>query len=195
MPLARSRLVVPLALSLLGACSGTEPRSGTGVAGATTSGAAGSASGASGTTGTGGGTTTGAAGDSSPGTAGQTTAGAAGSSTRGAAGVVGGAGTTGTAGSGTAGATGAAGTTGTAGTTGVGGASSVCNPPPPRPINVTGTGVFSLSYNGQPLYPNKDKKPIQGKLLLLPPGIGNRPGAGGFQPFVHPTRLPDFAPN
>jgi hypothetical protein len=68
------------------------------------------------------------------------------------------------------------------------------DPAPPRPINVTGTGTFSQSYNGQPLYLNKDKKPIQGKLFLLLPGIGNGPGAGGFESFVKSYGFHVFAP-
>jgi len=64
----------------------------------------------------------------------------------------------------------------------------------PRPINVTGTGTFSQSYNGQPLFLNKDKKPIQGKLFLLLPGIGNGPGAGGFESFVKAYGFHVFAP-
>jgi len=65
---------------------------------------------------------------------------------------------------------------------------------PPRPINVMGTGTFNQSYNGQPLYFNKDKKPVQGKLFLLLPGIGNGPGAGGFESFVKAYGFHVFAP-
>jgi hypothetical protein len=200
-------LAFSLASSLLGACSNsTEPRSGTGVAGGTGT-QAGTAGTGTGTTGTGSGTagtttTTGASGDNgSSGTAGQTTSGTAGGSAQGTAGSGSGtSGTTGTAGggtagnSGTAGTTAAGGTTGTAGVTGLGGASAECNPPPPRAINVTGTGTYSGSYNGQPLYLNKDKKPIQGKLFLLLPGIGNGPGAGGFESFVKIYGFHVFAP-
>jgi len=47
---------------------------------------------------------------------------------------------------------------------------------------------------GQPLFLNKDKKPIQGKLFLLLPGIGNGPGAGGFESFVKQYGFHVFAP-
>jgi hypothetical protein len=103
----------------------------------------------------------------------------------------GGTGVAGTGGGG--GATGTAGATGTGGATGAGGmmaASSECSPPPPRPINVTGTGTF----NQAGLYFNKDKKPAQGKLFLLLPGIGNTSGAGGFESFVEQYGFHVFAP-
>jgi hypothetical protein len=203
MSLDRSRLVTAVALSFLGlfpgsflvACSNSAtPGHASGTAGATSAGAAGA-------TGSAGNTSAGAAGDSASGAAGQTTVGAAGATTTGVAGAAGGsAGATGAAGnaagaSGSAGgAAGAAGTTSTGGAAGTGVASSDCNPPPPRPINVTGTGTYMGSYNGQPLYLNKDKKPIQGKLFLLLPGIGNGPGAGGFESFVKVYGFHVFAP-
>ncbi len=181
MSLARTRLVsaavslASLAVLLAGACSNS-PGSGlpTGAAGSTA---------AAGTTGAAGSTSTGDAG--STGAAGST--GVAGST--GIAGSVGSAGTTGIAGT-----TGTAGSTGLAGSTGTGGGAGSSDPAAPRPINVTGTGVFSMSYNGQPLYLNKDKKPIQGKLFLLLPGIGNGPGAGGFESFVKLYGFHVFAP-
>jgi hypothetical protein len=75
------------------------------------------------------------------------------------------------------------------------GASSECSPPPPRPINVTGTGTYKGSYMGQSLYLNKDAKPIQGKLFLLLPGIGNSGGAGGFESFVQVYGFHVFSPH
>jgi hypothetical protein len=63
-----------------------------------------------------------------------------------------------------------------------------------RPINVTDTDTFNESYNGQPMYLNPTKKPIQGKLFLLLPGIGNGPGAGGFESFVKAYGFHVFAP-
>lgn len=114
--------------------------------------------------------------------------------TGGAPGTTGSAGTSGTGGGNIAGTTGTAGTTGSAGSAGSAGTGGGDDPAPPRPINVTGTGTFSQSYNGQPLYLNKDKKPIQGKLFLLLPGIGNGPGAGGFESFVKSYGFHVFAP-
>jgi hypothetical protein len=170
MSINRCRLFAAAALLFLGACS----------------------------SGSGPGHSTGAAGTSSPGAAGTT--GSAGSAGPGAAGTIGGgAGTTGAAGDGAAGTTGVAGAPGTAGATGTAGASAAgtaggSDPLPPRPINVMGTGIFNMSFNGQPMYLNKDKKPIQGKLFLLLPGIGNGPGAGGFESFVKQYGFHVFAP-
>jgi hypothetical protein len=83
---------------------------------------------------------------------------------------------------------------GSAGAAGVATGSGGSDPAAPRPINVMGSGTFSQSYNGQPLYFNKDKKPVQGKLFLLLPGIGNGPGAGGFESFVKQFGFHVFAP-
>jgi hypothetical protein len=107
----------------------------------------------------------------------------------------------GTAGSGGAGGTGTAGGTGGAptgvgGTTGTGGmlgANTECSPPSPRAINVTDTKVWQGNFNGQPLYFNGSKKP-EGKLFLLLPGIGNGPGAGGFESFVEVYGFHVFGP-
>ena len=110
----------------------------------------------------------------------------------GSAGTTSAAGTSGTSVGGAGGAN-TAGTTAAAGTTSMAGAGDT-DPAPSRPINVMGTGTFSQSYNGQPLYLNKDKKPIQGKLFLLLPGIGNGPGAGGFESFVKSYGFHVFAP-
>jgi hypothetical protein len=184
----RSGLVAALALSLLGACEDGGATRGT-------SGAAGTGSpGTAGTTGAAGNGSTGAAGNSS-GAAGEQS-GAAGNGGGpagngggpagdggGVAGTNGGASGTGGGASGTGG--GAAGTGG--GAAGTGGGAG-------RAINVTGTGTFSMSYMGQPLYLNKDKKPIRGKLFLLLPGIGNGPGAGGFESFVKMYGFHVFAP-
>jgi hypothetical protein len=178
------RFVGLAALLLVGGCEGTEPtRPASGAAGTGTS------TGAAGQT-----QTTGAAGTGmSTGVAGQTqTTGAAGTgiTTTGQAGTGGGAAgatTTGAAGTGTM--TGAAGTGTTMGAAGAG-ASSECSPPPPRPLNVTGTGTYS--QHG--LYLNKDKKPAQGKLWLLLPGIGNTSGAGGFESFIKLYGFHVFAP-
>ena len=195
----RVRFVATMALLSLGACS-----SGSGTGRET--GAAGAGSSAAGTTGGAGTGNAGAAGDGSTGAAGDSTTGAAGTGSSGAAGAgTGTGGTTGAAGTtGAGGTTGAAGTTSTGGTTGVGGTMGAagttagadpCNPPPPRPINVTGTGTFSMNLsNGQYLYLNKDKKPIQGKLFLLLPGIGNGPGSGGFESFIKLYGFHVFAP-
>jgi hypothetical protein len=214
---ARSRLVAALALSLVGACtSSPDPlannkgAAGSGAAGSHGQGAAGSGSPGAAGSGTPGGAagsdSSGAAGDGSgsagagsPGAAGAGSAGTPGGGDAGSmAGGGGPAGAPGAAGAGgSPGAGGKGGTPGTAGApvTGTGGASSAeCDPPPPRPINVTGTGTFSMSFNGQPLYLNKDKKPIQGKLFLLMPGIGNGPGAGGFESFVKQYGFHVFAP-
>jgi hypothetical protein len=133
------------------------------------------------------------AGANSAGMTGTPTAGNTGNPSGGAAGA------TSTAGSGqTGGVTTTGGTPSTAGTPSTGGVSTAgagsSDPVASRPINVTGTGTFSQSYNGQPLYLNKDKKPIQGKLFLLLPGIGNGPGAGGFESFVKSYGFHVFAP-
>jgi hypothetical protein len=165
--LDRSRLFAAVTTVVLAACSGTpSPDPAAGTAGA-------SAAGMTGTAGNTGGVSTGGGGAGPTGTAGTGTAGA---------------GTGGVASAGTAGAMGSAGTAGMV--AGAGGSDSTAT----RPINVTGTGTFSQSYNGQPLFLNKDKKPIQGKLFLLLPGIGNGPGAGGFESFVKQYGFHVFAP-
>ncbi len=167
MPLCRSRFSDAAALMFLAACSSTPDASqSTGTAGASAAGAPGTAGAVS--------------------TAGANTTGG----TAGAAATTAGAATGGAAGAGTAGATSTAGASGASTTGGAGGS----DPPAPRPINVMGTGTFSQSYNGQPLYLNKDKMPIQGKLFLLLPGIGNGPGAGGFESFVKSYGFHVFAP-
>jgi hypothetical protein len=180
-------------LSLLGACtSGSAPIHPNGGAGNGSTGAAGNTSGGAGAAGSG---NAGAAGDGSTGAAGQSATGAAGQGP-GAAGA-GATGTAGTGAAGTAGGTGTGGvTTGAGGTTGVAGmmgASSECSPAPPRPINVTDTKAYSGNFNGQPLYFNASKKP-EGKLFLLLPGIGNGPGAGGFESFVEVYGFHVFGP-
>jgi hypothetical protein len=204
MSLDRLSFAAAAALFFVGACSsgstgpvhgsGTAGSSGpgAGTAGASTAGSAGQSG-----SGTAGSNASGAGGDGSTGTAGQPASGTAGSSAAGA-GAGGSTGTagqsaSGTAGAGTAGAIGTGGVMGTAGATGVGGmmgASAECSPPAPRAINVTGTGI----YNQHGLYLNKDKKPIQGKLFLLLPGIGNTSGAGGFESFVEVYGFHVFAP-
>jgi hypothetical protein len=185
-------LAAAAALLLLGACSGDEPKKGsgngggaagsTGAAGASSSGAAGTST-LSGTAGS----TTGAAG-STTGTAGSTTGAAGGTAgTTGAAGV-----TTGAAGStaGTAGATtGAAGSVGPTGDAGV----SDTDPPPPRPINVMPGGTYKASFNGQQLYLDKSK-PIMGKLILYLGSICGDTGAGGIDSFVNQYGFHTFAP-
>ena len=197
MSVDRSRLVATFAFLFVGACSGSSSpgRVVSGTAGASPTGNTSGAAGDSGAAGNA--NTTGTAGDGSTGTAGQSASGTAGdSSTTGTAGGSGGS-TTGAAGVGAAGTTGTGGVTGTGGaiaTAGTTGTGSECNPPPPRPINVTGTGTFSMSYMGQPMYFNHDKKPVQGKLFLLLPGIGNGPGAGGFESFVKVYGFHVFAP-
>ena len=131
------------------------------------------------------------------GAAGAPASGTAGASATGTAGEAGAAGTTGTAGAGAGGTTGTGGaTTGAGGSTGVAGmmgSSSECSPPPPRAINVTDTKVYQGNFNGQPLYFNATKKP-EGKLFLLLPGIGNGPGAGGFESFVEVYGFHVFGP-
>jgi hypothetical protein len=165
----RSRFVGAAGIMLLAACSSTtDPSQSNGTAGAP------SMAGTTGTPGTAGGTSPSGGTPSTPGTAGSsTTAGGGGSPSA-------------TAGSG--------GTPGTAGTGGASGGAGSTDPLPSRPINVMGSGTFNQSYNGQPLYLNKDKKPIQGKLFLLLPGIGNGPGAGGFESFVKGYGFHVFAP-
>ena len=179
---SRSGFISMAALLVVGACTNgaTHPVPGSGT-GLVPPGAGGDTTGTGGdtTSGTGGDTTTGTGGAAgqpagTPGTAGDTS-GAAGAGT---------AGTTGTDG-GAAGATGGA-TSGTAGS----GAAGDGVPPPPRPINVTGTGVFNK--NG--MYLDKDKKPIQGKLVLLLGGICTGTGAGGFEAFVEGYGFHVFAP-
>ncbi|HXK20752.1 MAG TPA: hypothetical protein VNG33_23235 [Polyangiaceae bacterium] len=179
MTLNPSRLFAAATLTFLAACSSTsDPGQPTGGAGVSSSAGTTASAGSSGSVSTGGASagSTGTTGTAGTGTAGVTSGGTAGAGTAGS--------------TGTAGMTGTSGSTGTAGMTGAGGA----DPAAPRPINVTGTGTFSQSYNGQPLYLNKDKKPIQGKLFLLLPGIGNGPGAGGFESFVKAYGFHVFAP-
>ena len=193
MSLSRSRLfAASAALSLLGACSsGSGPIHG-GVAGANGSGAAGNTTG--GSTGVAGQNASGAAGDSTgSGTAGQTGSGSAGSTGTAGSNTTGVGGTTGAAGVGASGAAGAAGGATGTGTGGMMGASSECSPPPPRPLNVTDTKVWQGNFNGQPLYFNGSKK-AEGKLFLLLPGIGNGPGAGGFESFVEVYGFHVFGP-
>jgi hypothetical protein len=144
--------------------------------------------GAAGTSATAGGTGT-AGNTGSTGTAG-TVAGDAGST--GSTGSTGDAGNTGSTGD--AGNTGSTGTAGNTGSTGTAGGAGGSAPGPGRAINVTGTGKYMGSYMGQPMYLDKDKKPIQGKLFLLLPGIGNGPGAGGFESFVKLYGFHVFAP-
>ena len=165
----RSGFVGAASIMLLAACSSTTD-------GGQSNGTAGTPS-AAGTTGT-----PGTAGSANPSGGTTGTTGTAGSSAT--AGV--GGGPSATAGSG--------GTPGTAGAGGASGGTGSTDPLPSRPINVMGSGTFSQSYNGQPLYLNKDKKPIQGKLFLLLPGIGNGPGAGGFESFVKGYGFHVFAP-
>jgi hypothetical protein len=188
MSLDRFRVLAALSLLSVGACT-----SNTGGLSLGASGAAGT-TGTAGASGTAGNSSSGSAGDGSTGAAGAnatgaggTGSGAAGSATTGAGGAgSGAAGTTGVGGTGAAGTgtTGAAGT-GAAGTTGAGGT---------RAIHVTGTGTFKTTYMGQSLYLNKDKAPIQGKLFLLLPGIGNPQGAGGFESFVELYGFHVFSP-
>jgi hypothetical protein len=174
--------------------------SGSGNAGAagTNGGRAGTSGGTSGTTGGTAGTS-----GSTAGTTGDTagTNGCTACTTGGTAGTNGGtAGTTGgTAGTngGTAGTSGGtAGTTGgTAGTNGgTAGTSATTDPPPPRPINVQGTGVVQGNFNGQPYWFSRDKKPVQGKLVLFLGGIGGGPGSGGFDTFTHNYGFHIFMP-
>jgi|GEM_PF-1757166 hypothetical protein len=113
-------------------------------------------------------------------------------------------GTTSTTGSGAAesGRAAASGTTATSSaTTSSGAASGAATdtdagdlyPPPPRKINVTGTGTTMLSFNGQPMYLNKNQ-PIQGKLVLLLGGICTGVGAGGFESFIEQYGFHVFGP-
>jgi hypothetical protein len=92
----------------------------------------------------------------------------------------------GTAGSdgGTAGSDG-----GTAGSDG-----GTVDPPPPRPINVKGTGVSQGNYNGQPFYFNRSNSPVMGKLVLFLGGIGGGPGSGGFDTFTKKYGFHIFMP-
>jgi hypothetical protein len=190
-------VITSLALSWAGACSGSsENRPGTGSVGSggTSVGAAGATAGGGGV----GGSNAGAAGtgsDTSGGNGGAT--GAAGSGAGG--GDSGNGGTAGVAGGGAGGApgggagTGGSGTTGTAGATGSGGAGDT-DPPAPRPLNITGSGTFSSSFNGQPMYVNKDKTPMLGKLLIYLGGIGGGPGSGGIDAFAHKYGFHNFMP-
>ncbi len=66
-------------------------------------------------------------------------------------------------------------------------------PPPTRPINVTPSGTFSMSFMGQPMFIDTSK-PIQGKLVLLLGGICTGVGAGGFDAFVKLYGFHIFAP-
>ncbi len=181
MSLHRFQLIALAAsLSVMTACSSGEPGTG---------GSGGHPGGTAGTNGTAGTTNPGTAGSSSgtsgagdPGMAG-TSGGTAGTSgdTAGSSG-----GTAGTTGTGTAGTTG-----GTAGTTGTAGSG---DPPAPRPINVMGTGVSQGNFNGQPFYFNRDKTPVQGKLVLFLGGIGGGPGSGGFDTFTKKWGFHIFMP-
>jgi hypothetical protein len=109
-------------------------------------------------------------------------------------------GTTGTGGDNTTGTTGTGGSTnptgtgGSAGTPTTDGGAGGSGQTASRPINVTGSGTFSKSFNGQPLYFNHDKKPVRGKLVLLLPGIGTGTGAGGFESFVKMYGFHVFGP-
>jgi hypothetical protein len=91
---------------------------------------------------------------------------------------------------------GGAGTTGgAAGTTGgAAGSGATTDPPPPRPINVQGTGVSQGQFNGQPFWFSRDKKPVQGKLVLFLGGIGGGPGSGGFDTFTKKYGFHIFMP-
>jgi hypothetical protein len=192
--------LISLALSLTAAvaCSPSE-RGATGAAGhpgggAGTAGAAGNggpaAAGTAGAAGDGSGTagTSGAAGNDNG------VAGASGGTAGTAGGMAGTAGDTAGASGGTAGtAGGTAGTGGdTAGASGAGG--DTADPPPPRPINVQGTGVSQGNYNGQPFYFNRSLTPVMGKLVLFLGGIGGGPGSGGFDTFTHKYGFHIFMP-
>jgi hypothetical protein len=185
----------------LAACSTAEPRGSTGSAGSTagTSSNPGTAGASAGTAGN---TSAGTAGSDSSGTAGGSQTGMAGSGAAGTGAAGAGAAGTGAAGAGTAG-TGAAGSgtagTGSAGMSGAGGVTGTAgtgDPPAPRPINVTGTGTTSRSFNGQPMYFNRDKKPVMGKLVLFLGGIGGGrgTGSGGIDAFVHGYGFHCFLP-
>ncbi len=189
----RLRVLAAMVLLSLGACSS---KAGTGsdvgaISGAM--GATGSTSGNTGTTPASGSTPSTTSGDTSTGsmvpTGSSGTVAAAGSS--GSVAATGadsaGSGTT----SGSSGASTGSTATGSGATSGSAGASSGGAT---GAIHVTGTGTTKLTYNGQPLYLNKDKTPIQGKLFLLLPGIGNGPGAGGFESFVELYGFHVFAP-
>jgi hypothetical protein len=182
MALRRFQLItLATSLAVLGACEAESDRGNTGVAG-TSGGGAGTTGGGAGTTGSAG-TGGGVAGTSG-----------GGAGTTGSAGTGGGvAGTTGTAGTGggTAGTGGGvAGTTGTAGTGGAAGTGGGAT----RPIMVTGTGVSSGNFNGQPFYFDRSKTPVQGKLVLFLGGIGGGPGSGGFDTFTKKYGFHIFMP-
>jgi hypothetical protein len=195
---APHHLLAAASILLVGACSatgGTGPAAGNG--GATGSlGSAGSASGTaggSGTTATSGvGAATGGSGSTPGGQAGSTAAaGASGTAASGAA--------SGTAVSGATSGTAAsdAGSGGTApspdaGTTSADGGDPG-DPPPPRPINVTSTGVYQGSFDGQPLYLNASK-PIMAKLILVLGGICGGTGGGGIEAFYQEYGFHTFAP-
>jgi hypothetical protein len=104
--------------------------------------------------------------------------------------------TSGTAGSGTVAISGATGS-GTAGgpdagtTSPDGGDPGI--PPPPRPINVTSTGVYQGNFEGQPLYLNASK-PIMAKLILVLGGICGGTGGGGIEAFYQEYGFHTFAP-
>jgi hypothetical protein len=200
MSFQRTRLITITATMLaLASCTPAEDGNPTGMAGSsgggagTSGGAAGTSGGSAGTSGGGAGTTANTAGTSGGGAG--TSGGGAGTSGGSAGTSGGGAGTSG----GTAGTSGGtAGTTGgTAGTTGgSAGTSGTVDPPPPRPIAVTGTGVFNKSINGQQAFFNRDKKPVQGKLVLFLGGISNgrTTGSGGFDAFVKQYGFHTFLP-
>ncbi len=188
---SRRGLISAAVLALAGACSSNPDRTGSlGAAGNSGSGSAGS----NGSAGAGGTTPSGSAGDTPGGAGSNGSAGQPGSA--GAIGAAGGgsAGTTGSAGA--SGSAGAGGAMGAGGATGSAGASGDTDPPAPRPINVTGTGTVSKSFNGQPMYFNRDKKPVQGKLVLFLGGIGSgrSTGSGGIDAFVHEYGFHCFLP-
>jgi hypothetical protein len=188
-PTSRSRVGAVAALLLLVACSNEPVKTGS-------PGTAGRGNGGAGANGT----SPGTAGASSPGTAGESgTSGSTGAGTAGAMDTAGSTGTAGsagaagasteTAGAGGVAAAGAGGPAGaTAGSPGTGGASDT-DPPPPRPINVTGTGV----YQGGGLRLDKSK-PIMGKLVLYLGGICGGTGAGGIEAFVDMYGFHSYAP-
>ena len=196
---SRAGLISAAALMLVGACSNGPVSSGSaGSAGGTgspgTAGSAASGAGGANASGAGGANVSGAGGDgAAAGTNGSAGEPGAAGSNAGTAGVTATGGSSGAAGSGGAtGAGGAMGSAGAGGATGSGGAGD-SDPPPPRPINVTPGGVFSKSFNGQPMYLDKSK-PIVGKLVLFLGGIGGGPGSGGIDTFVHKYGFHIFMP-
>jgi pimeloyl-ACP methyl ester carboxylesterase len=180
MSLRRFQLIsLAASLAALTACTPTESDD-TGMAG-TGGGSAGTNGSAAGTNGSTAGTNGGTAGTNG-GTAGTTGGGVAGTS----GGTAGTNGNTAGTGGGTAGTGG--GTAGTGGgTAGTGGGAT-------KPINVMGTGISSGNFNGQPFFFNRDKKPVQGKLVLFLGGIGGGPGSGGFDTFTKKYGFHIFMP-